>query len=71
MQKIGVRVLGIAVVLGLLLGFGNYICAEEKGLAGYWKFDEGQGNIAKDFSGKGNDGKIFGATWVKSESGYA
>ena len=45
--------------------------AEEKGLVGYWRFDEGKGNAAKDLSGKGNDGKIHGAQWVKGKYGTA
>ncbi|TAL48239.1 LamG domain-containing protein, partial [archaeon] len=32
----------------------NYVDA----LAGYWKFDEGQGQWATDFSGKGNNGTL-------------
>jgi hypothetical protein len=31
---------------------------------GYWKFDEGSGNIAHDSSGNGNDGTIYKSTWV-------
>ena len=26
------------------------------GLIGYWKFDEGQGNVIRDWTGNGNDG---------------
>lgn len=29
---------------------------EEKDLIGYWKFDEGKGNVIKDYSSVGNDG---------------
>ena len=25
------------------------------GLIGYWKFDEGEGNVIKDWTGNGND----------------
>jgi len=28
-------------------------------IVGYWKFDDGSGNITKDSSGKGNDGRCF------------
>lgn len=35
-----------------------------EGLVGWWRFDEGEGNIAKDSSGNGNDGTIYGATWI-------
>ena len=34
-------------------------------------FDEGSGTIAKDESGYGNDGTIYGATWTTGISGKA
>ena len=34
------------------------------GLVGYWKFDEGLGNIVYDSSGYSNHGTIYGATWT-------
>lgn len=38
----------------------------QPGLVGYWKFNEGTGNIAHDSSGNGNDGTIFGdPAWVE------
>jgi hypothetical protein len=36
------------------------------GLVGYWNFDEGDGTIAYDSSGYGNDGTITGASWTTS-----
>lgn len=36
----------------------------EAGLLSYWSFNEGSGNLAKDESGNGNHGTIFGATWT-------
>ncbi len=39
---------------------------------GKWRFDEGAGNLAQDFSGNGLDGEIVGATYVSDGmSGYA
>ncbi len=35
----------------------------EDGLMGYWKFDEGEGDILHDSSTYGNHGTIFGAEW--------
>ena len=63
----------VVVAVGVLfsLGFGGHALAKEKGSAGYWKFDEGKGNIAKDSSGKGNDGKIHNATWAEGKVGKA
>jgi hypothetical protein len=34
------------------------------GPVGYWKFDEGSGNIAYDSSGNGNTGTVNGAGWT-------
>ena len=33
-------------------------------IVGVWLFDEGKGEVAKDSSGNGNDGKLDGPTWV-------
>jgi len=41
------------------------------GLVGWWRFDEGAGNIVSDSSGHGNDGTIYGATWVDGKHGKA
>ena len=38
---------------------------------GLWRFDEGNGRIAQDSSGNGNDGTIIGANWTESETGTA
>lgn len=41
-------------------------------LVGYWKFDEGSGNIAHDSSGNGNDGALIsGPQWVTGVYGNA
>ena len=34
------------------------------GLVGWWRFNEGSGVVANDSSGFGNNGAIYGATWV-------
>lgn len=40
--------------------------ALDASLSGYWKFDEGQGAVAADASGRGNHGSVRGdAAWVK------
>ncbi len=67
MKQIGM----IILVLGMCMSFSNYGLAEEKGLAGYWKFDETKGDIAKDSSGKNNHGKIQGSAWIKGKIGNA
>ncbi len=42
-----------------------------RGTIAYWKFDEGTGNIAHDYTGQGFDGTIYGATWTDGYSNYA
>jgi len=37
----------------------------------FWKFDEGNGNVAGDSSGHGYDGMIYGATWITGKVGQA
>lgn len=41
------------------------------GLVGWWRFDEGNGGVVKDSSGYGNDGIIYGASWVGGKYGEA
>lgn len=41
------------------------------GLVGWWRFDEGTGNITSDSSGNGNTGTIYGATWGTGVYGQA
>lgn len=52
----------------------NIVCAEFdiKTVVGAWLFEEGFGKVAKDYSGKGNEGKIFGnPKWVNGKFGKA
>jgi len=37
----------------------------------YLPLVEGEGNVAKDFSGFNNDGIVYGATWVSGKFGHA
>ena len=44
----------------------------EKDIVAVWLFDDGSGNILKDSSGNGNDGKLIeGPTWVDGKFGKA
>ena len=40
-------------------------------LVAEWRFDEGTGGIAVDSSGNGNDGTIYGASWIDGKLGTA
>ncbi len=55
----------------LLIFLFTFAFGEESGLLGYWRFDEGRGNMVKDSSGNHLDGIIKGAKWVKGFLGYA
>ncbi len=43
----------------------------QMGLVGNWRFDRGTGTTAKDSSPFGNNGTIYGASWVRGKFGYA
>ena len=45
--------------------------ADDKRLVADYSFDQGVGTAARDDSGKGNDGEIYGAAFVKSPRGHA
>jgi hypothetical protein len=56
--------IALAVVLG-------WACTSSAALVGWWKFNEGSGNIAGDSSGQGLDASIEGPIWVEGQSGSA
>jgi hypothetical protein len=41
------------------------------GLMGYWKFDEGQGNLVRDASGFAQHGTLHGGWWIEGVQGRA
>ena len=54
------------------VGTNKRLIDQAQGLVGYWPFDEGSGNIAKDYSGNGNDGTLVnGPTWTTGKVGGA
>lgn len=62
--------MGLLVLVLLLLGV-TAVCAEPA-VKVYLKFDEGQGSVAKDSSGLGNDGKLVNnPQWVDGKFGKA
>jgi hypothetical protein len=67
-------VLAVSLVLELQMNRVTEAAVIEPhpGLVGWWRFDEGTGSIAKDSSGFGNDGAIYGTpTWVTGKYGQA
>lgn len=39
----------------------------QSGLVGHWRFDEGAGNRAYDYSGQNNHGAIYNAKWISQQ----
>ena len=39
-------------------------------LQGYWKFNDGSGNTAKDMSSNGNNGTVYSASWSGGGSAF-
>ncbi|HJH28398.1 MAG TPA: LamG domain-containing protein, partial [Methanosarcinaceae archaeon] len=64
-------IIGILIIIGVVTGTIVGVHAQEDGLVAEWHFDEGEGNVLKDSSGNGNDGTIYGATWVDGKYGKA
>jgi len=48
------------------LVMNNGLNGNEENLVAYWNFNEGSGTTVTDQSGNGNDGTVYGATWVDS-----
>ena len=64
----------------IYFGFNNAITlseapkqgvANDSSLVGYWSANEGSGNMTYDLSGNGNNGTLYGPTWVNSTYGSA
>ena len=45
----------------------SYAKVDPKSIVGIWLLDEGGGDVVKDISPNGNDGKIVGANWVNGK----
>ena len=64
--------IGLLVTLIVLFIMPAGVQAQsDDGLVAKWHFDEGSGSVLKDSSGNGNDGVIYGATWVDGKYGSA
>lgn len=62
----------VLIAIGIMAGLPAGVAAQsEEGLVAEWHFDDGSGNIVKDSSGNGNDGAIYGATFIDGKFGKA
>jgi hypothetical protein len=65
-------ILVTCTVLAFGLFLSNKTQAQDAGLVGWWKFDEGSGDIAYDASGNGYNGTINGnPEWASGIVGHA
>ena len=67
--KVIINMLIVIALAGLPAGVQAQ--GDDDGVVAEWCFDEGSGSVLKDSSGNGNDGMIYGATWVEGKYGNA
>lgn len=62
----------LASLVLIFLAWQAYAKIDPKSIVGAWLFDEGGGDIARDSSGRGNDGKLNnGPSWINGKFGKA
>ena len=73
MESMDKRLALICVILMAVVVFTGtgYTEIDLEACFGAWLFDEGEGDVAEDSSGKGNNGEIKGAEWVEGKIGKA
>jgi hypothetical protein len=73
-MKMGIRVCFICLIMLVIAQLAiqvGYAKVDPKTIVGTWLLDEGQGDVIRDSSGNGNNGKIAGAAWVAGKYGKA
>ena len=66
-------IIGISfIVISLMFANLSYAKIDEASIIGMWLFDEGEGDVALDSSGNGNNGKLMNdPKWVEGKFGKA
>ncbi len=57
--------------LTVLCLIASQALAQEPGLVAHYSFEEGAGDVVRDHSGQGHDGRIHGARYVRCGQGWA
>jgi len=66
------KIQSLFLVFVFMLFSVSIALSAEEGLIGYWKFDEGKGDVVADSSGNKNDGKLIRSPeWVDGKFGKA
>ena len=64
--------IGVVVLFAVsVLTTQSHAKIDPKTIVGMWLFDEGNGDVAKDSSGNGNDGTLKGPKWIDGKFGKA
>jgi len=66
MFRRGSALMLLVFVVGLALA-----SVSDAALVGWWKFNDGDGTVARDSSGRGNDGTVYNPLWVEGKFGGA
>jgi hypothetical protein len=62
----------VSLVVVALMSAGQSQAIDKPSFAGIWLFDEGSGDVVRDISGNGNDGKLQGnPEWADGRFGKA
>jgi len=62
----------ISCVLIISVVLQGIACGADPGPVGWWTFDDGSGTVARDASGNGNDGTLYGdPQWAEGQLGGA
>jgi len=71
-MKVRYSLIGMVVLFAAgMLTTQSYAKIDPETIVGMWLFDEGDGDIAEDSSGNGNDGTLEGTEWVDGKFGKA
>jgi hypothetical protein len=74
MRKMASLIVIVLLCSSILFVLMSRVCAQDinSGLVGYWKLDEGSGNVGSDSSGNGNNGTLTNSpAWVAGKNGTA
>jgi len=68
-QRTTIHLTCLVLLLGLIPA--NWVEADEAGLVGWWRFEEGAGDVIADSSGNGHDGAVLGTPlWGDGPTGF-
>jgi len=70
-MKMTKTVLCLSLIAAIIFVSLSFAKIDPASIVGIWLLDEGKGDVAKDTSVNGNDGKLVGAKWTDGKFGKA